>query len=93
MTIQQSPPLPECELCEQPTHRQTWEENGHLCTRCSSGIADTVRMIPVRSASVVDIGELRRRRLDRQETLDQTTFVERYLPPVPGQLELPQDEP
>lgn len=85
-------PLPECELCQQPTHRQTWEENGHLCTRCSSGIAATVRMVPIRGATVTDLGELRRRRLDREEQLDQTAFVERYRPPVPGQLELPAEQ-
>lgn len=85
-------PLPECSLCEQPTRREAWEENGQLCTGCSSGIADTVRMLPVRGATVTDIADQRRRRVDRQEQLDETVFVERFLPPVPGQLELGEED-
>lgn len=84
-------PLPECELCERPTHREAWEANGHLCTDCCRGIADTVRMLPVGGADVVALDELRARRLSRQTALDETVFVERYVPPVPGQLELPED--
>ncbi len=86
MTIRRAEPLPECELCEQPTLRAAWEENGHLCTRCVRGIADTVRMLPVPSADVAHLDDARRRRLDRLAQNEQTVFVERYLPPVPGQL-------
>lgn len=87
-------PLPECELCERPTHRATWEANGRLCTPCSTGIADTVRMVPVRG--VVDLASerTRRRRLEHLagDQDDATAYVERYTPPVPGQLELPEAE-
>jgi len=94
-TIRVAAPLPECEMpgCEQPVRRQVWEANGHLCTACSRGIADTVRMVPVRGADVVDLDELRRRRLDRHEQLELTTFVERWLPPVPGQPAPPAQDP
>jgi hypothetical protein len=85
-------PLPECELCERPTHRATWEENGHLCTPCVSGIADTVRMLPV-GPRVVDLADerTRRRRLEQhdQGLTDETAFVEGYRPPVPGQQLIP----
>jgi hypothetical protein len=62
-------PLPECRLCETPTQRAAWEANGELCTACLSVIADTVRMLPIRSSPPMD---------------DRTTFVEGYRPPVPG---------
>lgn len=92
MTARTAEPLPECELCEKPTLRSAWEENGRLCTACSRGIADTVRMVPVLGADVVSLEDLRRRRFDRQAALDETVYVERYIPPVPGQLELPEEE-
>ena len=88
MTARTAEPLPECELCEQPTHRATWEDNGRLCTQCSRGIADTVRMLPVRG--VVDLADERTRRRRLQHLADDlddaTAYVERYIPPVPGQL-------
>ena len=31
-------PLPECGLCEQPTRRAVYEDNGGLCSSCSEGI-------------------------------------------------------
>lgn len=76
MSIRRAEPLPECRLCEMPTARAAWEDNGGLCTPCVDGIADTVRMVPVRSAPPAD---------------DRTVYVERYLPPVPGQLALEGD--
>lgn len=69
MTRQVAAPLPECRLCEAPTKRSIWEANGELCTPCLHAIADTVRMLPVRTHPPAD---------------DRTTFVEGYRPPVPG---------
>lgn len=90
MTVRIADPLPECELCETPTRRDAWEDNGHLCTPCTRGIADTVRMLPV--TGVVDLSSERdrRRRLAASalDHTDATVYVERYTPPVPGQLEL-----
>jgi len=90
VTIRVSEPLPECQLCDTPTLRAAWEANGHLCTACADGIADTVRMVPVRG--VVDLGteRSRRRRLEHlaADQDDATAYVERYLPPVPGQEQL-----
>jgi hypothetical protein len=68
-------PLPECRLCESPTRRSVWLENAGLCTECVDGIAATVRMVRLPPAPD-DFG-------------DATVFVERYVPPVPGQLPLP----
>lgn len=62
-------PLPECRLCERPTLRAVWEANGELCTDCADTIADTVRMLPVRTPP---------------PDLDVTAYVERFRPPVPG---------
>lgn len=67
MSIRKAPPLPECRLCEAPTHRATWEANGELCTPCLTGIGDTVRMLPVALPPAND----------------DTGFVEGYRPPVP----------
>lgn len=97
MTARIAEPLPECDLCEAPTKREVWEENGRLCTRCSKGIADTVRMLPA-GGGVVDLERERARRrasdaLARSDALDDhTVFVERYVPPVPGQLELEDEQ-
>jgi hypothetical protein len=105
VTIKQSEPLPECQLCDAPTQREAFERNGGLCSPCTRGIADTVRMVPVRG--VVDLERERaRRRASEALNLapgyaadDLTAYVERYVPPVPpvpGQLELlepPEVEP
>jgi hypothetical protein len=87
-------PLPECRLCEAPTRRDAWERNGQLCTECATGIADTVRMLPIGRATLLSLDEARRARLAAQgERLDDATaYVERYRPPVPGQLELPEED-
>jgi hypothetical protein len=69
VTAKTAAPLPECRLCEAPTKRETWEANGELCTPCTQIVADTVRMLPVRSGPPMD---------------DRTIYVERYRPPVPG---------
>lgn len=69
MTVRIAQPLPECRLCEAPTKRDVWEANGELCTPCADAIADTVRMLPVRTGPPMD---------------DRTAFVEGYRPPVPG---------
>jgi hypothetical protein len=94
VTIRTADPLPECELCEAPTARDAHAANGGLCTPCRTGIADTVRMLPVRD--VVDLADerTRRRRLEHLavDHDDATAYVERYRPPVPGQLELPEGE-
>lgn len=71
-------PLPECQLCERPTRRATHERNRGLCNDCTHGIAETVRMLPVRTAP--------------HELSDHTVNVERYRPPVPGQLPI-EDQP
>jgi hypothetical protein len=76
-TLQVVPPLPECNLCERPTARTAHEANGGLCTECATGLAQTVRMLPVRTPPEAD---------------DRTVFVERYRPPVPGQLALEDDD-
>jgi hypothetical protein len=70
-TLHMVPPLPECQLCERPTARAAYDANGGLCTECNDGLAQTVRMLPVRLPPAPD---------------DRTVFVERYRPPVPGQL-------
>lgn len=93
MTVRLAEPLPECSLCETPTARDAHERNGGLCTACVAGIADTVRMVPV--GGVVDLERERARRrasaaLDQAD--DHTVYVERYVPPVPGQLELPRED-
>lgn len=90
MIVRVADPLPECELCDRPTLRTAWEENGRLCTVCARGLADTVRMVPLRRADVVALDDVRRQRLQRETADAETVFVERYLPPVPGQLELPE---
>jgi hypothetical protein len=82
-------PLPECSLCEAPVKRDVHEANGGLCNGCTSGIADTVRMLPA-GRGLVDIDKLRRQRLleRRPDLVDedcQTVFVERFIPPVPGE--------
>jgi hypothetical protein len=92
VTIRQAQPLPECALCENPMLRETHDANGGLCTACSRGVAETVRMLPV--GRVVDLDAARRQRLllapDRPPMVDDspTVFVEAYRPPVPGQLDL-----
>lgn len=95
MTARVAEPLPECALCETPTKREVWETNGQLCTRCSQGIADTVRMLPA-GGGVVDLERERARRrasaaLHPAAVDDHTVYVERYVPPVPGQLELGEE--
>lgn len=40
------PPLPECQLCERPTRRATWEANAGLCSECSDAIRATAAMLP-----------------------------------------------
>lgn len=85
MSARTADPLPECALCELPTARAVWEANGGLCSDCTRGIADTVRMLP--TSKVVDIERLREQRLHgrRPSTFgDQTVFVEAFVPPVPG---------
>lgn len=82
MTIQTASPLPECELCEIPTARTVWEANGRLCTRCSTGIAATVRMLPVRDPE--ELAVRRQLRADRFRALDETVITEGWKPPVPG---------
>lgn len=82
MTVQIANPLPECSLCAVPTKRDVHELNGGLCTACM--VESTLRMVPVRSADADDLDDLRRRREDRQEQLDLTAYVDRWLPPVPG---------
>jgi hypothetical protein len=71
-------PLPECRLCETPTHRESWLANGGLCSDCADGIAATVRMVGLRP--LPDDGP------------DQTVMVEGYRPPVPGQLTIDGEE-
>lgn len=89
MTIRLADPLPECALCERPTQRAAHDANGGLCTPCATGIADTVRMLPVRD--VADAAELRAMHTRRQLEDDDTVIVEGYRPPVPGQLALTDD--
>jgi len=75
-------PLPECKLCERPTARATWLELGGLCSECNDGIrgiAATVRMARLPPAP-------------DQFLTDATVHVERYVPPVPGQLVIGDDE-
>jgi hypothetical protein len=67
VAIRTAEPLPECRLCDQPTHRATWEANGELCTPCTRGIDETVRMLPV----------------GLPPANDDTGYVERWTPPVP----------
>jgi hypothetical protein len=84
-------PLPECALCATPTKRDAHDRNGGLCSPCATGVADTVRMLPVRGGVVdLDSERDRRRRLEHLagDHDDATAYVERWLPPVPGQLEL-----
>lgn len=88
MSIRIAIPLPECALCERPTRRATLDANGGLCSACATGVADTVRMLPIRGA-VSDLETARRLRDQRGDEDAQTVFVERYIPPVPGQLTLP----
>lgn len=94
MTARTAPPLPECALCGTPTKRAAHDRNGGLCSPCATGIADTVRMVPVRG--VIDLGDERVRRRRLEDTAagqdDATAYVERYRPPVPGQIELPGEE-
>lgn len=76
-------PLPECRLCEVPTRRDSFERNGGLCTDCAHGIAETVRMLPVR-----DVDHLEQQRAlaaERAEDDALTVQVDRWLPPVPGE--------
>jgi hypothetical protein len=98
MTARTAEPLPECMApgCGMPTKRAVFLETGGLCTLCASTLDDTVRMLP--PGQVVDIGRVRRQRLlsqSRPPVVDdaQTVFVERYTPPVPGQLDLPLELP
>jgi hypothetical protein len=65
-------PLPECRLCERPTRRTVHADNGGLCGECLTGIADTVKMLPIRPDVEPD---------------DRTAYVERYRPPVPPRVE------
>lgn len=87
-------PLPECSLCGTPTRRAAHESNGGLCTGCLTGISDTVRMLPVRDVVDLDSERNRRRRLEHLagDLEDATAYVERYRPPVPGQLRLDDEE-
>ena len=71
MTPKVAEPLPECSLCETPTRREVHEANGGLCTSCATGLADTVRMLPVAIPPAND----------------DTGFVEGYRPPVPPKVE------
>jgi hypothetical protein len=85
MSVRTADPLPECALCDTPVLRAAWEANGGLCTGCTRGIADTVRMLP--ASKVVDIERLREMRQHgrRPSTFgDETVFVEAYVPPLPG---------
>lgn len=91
MTIRIARPLPECELCERPARRKVLKANAGLCNSCARGIADTVRMLPV-PGPVADLADYRRRLAERAQD-DDTAYVERYVPPVPGQLELPAGDP
>jgi hypothetical protein len=97
VNIRIADPLPECQLCGAPTRRAVHERNAGLCSTCTDGIADTVRMLPVRdtpadagrhAAEVLDLDAER----DRRRPDDDTAYVERYLPPVPGQLTITPDE-
>jgi hypothetical protein len=99
VTIRTADPLPECSLCGQPTKRTTHERYGGLCSACSRGIADTVRMVPVRGVIDLDRERARRRASEAltRDDDDLTAYVERYVPPVPGQLTIadlpgPRDE-
>lgn len=87
MTVRTAAPLPECALCETPTERAAWEGNGGLCTPCTRGVADTIRMLPVSRGGLIDLDNARRRRalltgagpvMD-----DPTVFTELFVPPVP----------
>lgn len=82
MSVRTADPLPECSLCENPVLRAAWQANGGLCTRCSTRLAATVRMLPVRDPE--ELERLRALRDARGRQLDETVFVERFLPPVPG---------
>lgn len=85
MIVRIADPLPECSLCENPVLRLVHERNGGLCSRCAAGIAATVRMLPIRDPEQLQ----RQRDLRAERNLDETVFVERWLPPVPGQPPLP----
>jgi hypothetical protein len=87
-------PLPECGLCSRPTRRVTHATHGGLCGQCATGVADTVRMLPVRDVAGPSSAERRRQALTRRSDVldDCTGFVERYVPPVPGQLALPIED-
>jgi hypothetical protein len=86
VSVRVANPLPECENCERPTLRATWDANDGLCTDCAEQLT-TVRMLPVGRAEP-DAGRRRRLGLLRRDHEDPTVYVERYLPPVPGQLHL-----
>jgi hypothetical protein len=64
-----------------PTARAVWEANGRLCTRCSTGIAATVRMLPIRDPD--ELARQRELRAERERALDETVIVEGWRPPVP----------
>jgi hypothetical protein len=80
VTARVADPLPECALCENPVLRQAHTANGGLCTPCATRIAATVRMLPIRDPEHLE----RQRELRAARQVDDTVFVERYLPPVPG---------
>lgn len=86
-------PLPECELCGAPTKREAHERNGGLCSPCTTGIADTVRMlIPAGVTDLTSERERRRRLASADVALsDETVYVETYRPPVPGQLRIEEE--
>ena len=69
MNMRIARPLPECELCEEPTKRRVWLANAGLCSSCVDGIDATVRMVRLPPAP--------------DEFGDQTVIVEGYRPPVP----------
>jgi hypothetical protein len=75
-------PLPECPMCETPVRRATFLENGGLCPTCramNDELGDTVQMTRLPPAP-------------DQFLTDATVNVERYTPPVPGQLALDEDQ-
>ncbi len=94
MTVRTAEPLPECRLCDRPTARTAWDRNGGLCTDCADGITATVRMLL--PAGVTDLAGERDRRARLQglaaDQADATVYVERYLPPVPGQLRINDED-
>jgi len=94
VSIRIAEPLPECLApgCGKPTKRAVYVETGGLCTDCALLLDQTVRMLP--PGKLVDLGAVRRARLlsaGRPPAADgaETVFVERYVPPVPGQDDQP----